>query len=83
MNEESLVVAARHFEVLDARFRHVPVFLHAGVNDGVAPPETQRAIAEALRQQGFEVRAVSSTGGHEVDAAPLRGALDWFSGSAR
>lgn len=79
INEDTLSGAARHFEVLDAGFRSVPVFLHSGAGDAVATPEDHRKVAASLRRAGFgNVRLVSTPGGHEVEPAPLGEALGWF-----
>ncbi len=79
INEDTLLAAATRFDVLDARLRHLPVFLQSGRRDDIATPMDHRAIAAALKKAGFDrVRVVSVDGGHQVDAAPLADALEWF-----
>lgn len=81
IDEDTFSAAARHFGLLDARFRRTPVFLQAGAKDAVATPEDHRKVAASLVRSGFEhVRIETSPGGHEVDAWSLREALEWFVG---
>jgi hypothetical protein len=78
-NEETLVDAARQFDVFDAGFKRVPVFLHAGATDELAGVAELKRLATALRRSGFEnVRTVTAPGGHAVDSDSLGAALDWF-----
>ncbi len=79
INEDTLLTASAQFGALDDRFRHVPVFLQSGHRDEIATPMDHRAIAAKLKKAGFDrVRIVSFDGAHQVDAAPLADALDWF-----
>jgi hypothetical protein len=83
-NEDALLEAARHFGVLDVRFRKIPVFLQSGADDRVATPADHRRIASELTGAGFRnVRIASPPGGHEVTPATLGDALDWFEALAR
>lgn len=83
VNTNALGEAARQFGVLDEAMRAVPVFLQGGLKDRVATPAQHRGIEDDLRAAGFkQVRLEFVAGGHMVDAAPLRGALEWFAGPA-
>ena len=78
-NENALLEAARSFDVLDARFRRIPVFLQSGTDDKVATPDDHRRIARELERAGFQdVQVKPMPGGHEVSPAGLGEALDWF-----
>lgn len=78
-NENAVLDAARHFDLLYTQFRRIPVFLQSGANDRVATPDDHRRIAAELRSAGFHnVRIASPPGGHEVRSQPLGEALDWF-----
>lgn len=78
-NEDTVTEAARHFGVIDAGFRRVGIFLHAGAADTVATAQDQRRILAALERAGFEnLRTLTTTGGHEVDPGALGEALEWF-----
>jgi predicted esterase len=79
-NEDTLAPAARDFDVLDERFRRIPVFLQSGENDSVATPADHRRVQADLENAGFRrVRVEYFAGTHEVAPAPLRQALRWFS----
>lgn len=81
INADTIVAAARHFDVLDDRFRRIPVFLQSGENDELATPDDHRAVYDGLKRAGFkDVRVKYVASAHEVDPAPLRAALDWFRG---
>jgi predicted esterase len=55
------------------------VFLQSGRKDEVATQDEHRAIFADLKRAGFRrVQIAYFPGAHEVDAAPLRAALDWF-----
>ena len=83
-NENALLHAARAFEVLDEKFRKVPVFLQSGVNDTVATPEDHRRIARELERAGFvNVRIAAAPGGHEVNPELLGEALEWYASRAK
>jgi predicted esterase len=78
-NENALLDAARHFDVLDGTFRKIPVFLQSGMKDTVSTPDDHRRIAKELERAGFEnVRIQPAPGGHEVVPELLGEALDWF-----
>jgi predicted esterase len=79
INQETLVAAAEKFDVLDPKFKNVPVFLQSGLKDEVATQAEHRAVFADLKRAGFRrVQIAYFPGAHEVDAAPLRDALDWF-----
>jgi predicted esterase len=79
INQDTLIPAAEKFNVLDAKFKNVPVFLQAGRRDEVATPDQHRAIFTDLKRAGFRrVQIAYFPGEHEVDPAPLRAALEWF-----
>jgi predicted esterase len=79
INADTIVSAARHFGVLNERFRRTPVFLQSGQNDTIATPADHRSVHDQLERAGFkEVRIEYGTGSHEVDPPSLRTALDWF-----
>lgn len=79
INQETLIAAAEKFNVLDAKFKNVPVFLQSGRKDEIATPEQHRVIFADLKRAGFRrVQIAYFPGAHEVDPAPLRAALDWF-----
>jgi len=79
INQETLVAAAQTFNVLDAKFKNVPVFLQAGRQDEIATQDQHRAIFADLKRAGFRrVQIAYFPGTHEVDPGPLRDALDWF-----
>ncbi len=79
INADTIVPAAQYFNVLDERFRRIPVFLQSGENDELATPDDHRAVYDGLKRAGFkDVRVKYVAAAHEVDPAPLRAALDWF-----
>ena len=79
INADTIVPAAQYFNVLDERFRRIPVFLQSGENDELATPDDHRAVYDVLKRAGFkDVRVKYVAAAHEVDPAPLRAALDWF-----
>lgn len=79
INRDTIVDAARQFHVLDENFRRTPIFLQSGEKDEVATPADHRAVADELKRAGFRhVRIEHVAGEHDVDAGPLRGALEWF-----
>jgi len=79
INEATLVDAAKQFNVLNAAFRRIPVFLQAGARDDVATSSDHQAVASELRRAGFKnVRIEYFSGGHEIEPRPMRAALDWF-----
>ena len=79
INQETLVDAARQFDVLNAAFRRTPVFLQTGTLDDVSSPADHQAVASDLRRAGFRnVRVEYFPGAHEVEPGPMRAALEWF-----
>jgi predicted esterase len=79
INESSLVSAAQSFDVLDDKFKRIPIFLQSGTTDEISSVGDHRTVSSALNRAGFKnVRVEYFTGGHEVDPRPLRTALDWF-----
>jgi predicted esterase len=79
INRDTLVSAAEHFNVLNAAFKSIPVFLQSGETDEVSTPADHRAIHADLKRAGFRrVRIEYFQGSHDVDPAPLRMALEWF-----
>jgi predicted esterase len=82
VNQDALGDAARKFGVLDASFRHLPVFLQGGLKDEVATPAQHRRVQAELRDAGFkQVRLEFVPGDHAVDTSLLQGALEWFAAS--
>jgi predicted esterase len=78
-NQDTLAPAARDFDVLDERFRRIPVFLQSGEKDAVATPADHRRVQADLENAGFRrVRVEYFAGAHEVEPALLRQALHWF-----
>ncbi len=79
INEDTLLPASATFDVLDANFRRIPVFLQSGRHDEIATPVDHREIAAKLKKAGFaNVRIEYFAGEHEVDPVPLGAALRWF-----
>ena len=79
VNADTVVPAAEHFNVLDSRFKRVPIFLQSGENDELATPDDHRIIYDSLKRAGFQdVRIKYVPTSHQVDPASLRTALDWF-----
>jgi predicted esterase len=79
INLDVVVPAATQFKVLNADFRRIPIFLQYGDDDIVATPADHRRVYDELMRAGFgNLRMESFHGSHEVNAQPLRRALDWF-----
>ena len=79
INQETLVAAATQFNVLNAAFKRIPVFVQAGNGDKVATPADHQDVVTDLKRAGFKnVRFELTQGAHEVDPEPLGAALDWF-----
>jgi predicted esterase len=79
INQDTLVAAATQFNVLNAAFKRVPVFLQAGEKDEVATPANHQDVASDLMRAGFKnVRIGQFPGAHEIDPGPMRAALEWF-----
>jgi hypothetical protein len=65
-------------------FRAVPVFLSSGDTDRIATPAQHRAVAAALRADGFtHVRLETYAGRHLLNPAHVTEALRWFESTAR
>ena len=83
INADAVISAARHFKVLDAEYKRIPIFLQYGEDDAISTPADHRIISEELLRVGFKnVRIESFKGAHEVDPTPMRKALLWFRESA-
>jgi predicted esterase len=79
INQETLVAAATQFNVLNAAFKRVPVFVQAGKADRISTPADHQDVVTDLKRAGFRnIRVELTEGAHEVDPLPLRAALDWF-----
>ena len=78
-----MVAAAEQFQVLDAKFKNIPIFLQSGEKDEVATPADHRAVYAELRRAGFRrVRLEYFPGAHEIDPTQLGVALDAFRATA-
>jgi len=83
INQDTLVAAAEQFQVLDAKFKNIPIFLQSGEKDEVATPADHRAVYAELRRAGFRrVRLEYFPGAHEIDPTQLGVALDAFRATA-
>ncbi|MEO8345997.1 MAG: hypothetical protein ABI607_09900 [Betaproteobacteria bacterium] len=79
INQETLVAAATQFNVLNSAFKRIPVFVQAGNADQVSTPADHQDVITDLKRAGFKnIRLEVTQGGHDVDPAPLRAALEWF-----
>ena len=79
INTDAVMSAARHFNVLDANFKRMPIFLQYGDSDDIATPTEHWNVYDELKRAGFQnLRIESVRAAHEVDPTPLRKALDWF-----
>ncbi|MBH9577163.1 hypothetical protein [Inhella proteolytica] len=79
VNEDQVSPAARSLEVLDGRYRQLPIVLQSGRADAVATPRQHRAVEAALREQGFrQLRLRTVDGGHAPSIDALPEALAWF-----
>jgi hypothetical protein len=60
-------------------FKRVPIFLSSGSSDPIASPQQAAAVKQAMERSGFtNVRLESYRGGHRLDNAQLKQALNWF-----
>jgi predicted esterase len=60
-------------------FLDVPIFLSNGRNDPIAGPGPASLVRQSMEQTGFrKVRLELYAGGHQLDSAQLRAALQWF-----
>lgn len=79
INEESFVKAGKQFEVNNAAFLRIPVFLLVGDRDRMSSPNAHRRVEKQLKKGGAQnVRLEIIEGPHYVDPKPLKGALEWF-----
>ncbi len=79
ISTDTLVPAARHFNVLNDAFRRVPVFLQSGEQDEISTPADHQGVFADVKRVGFKnVRIEYFPGAHDVDPGPLRAALEWF-----
>ena len=79
ISSDTLLDAAQQLNVMNDKFRRVPVFLQSGDADTIATPEDHRKIAADLKRAGFRnVRVELFSGAHDIDARPFRTALEWF-----
>lgn len=79
INSDTIVPAARHFNVLNETFSRVPIFLQSADDDEIATPADHQGVRDDLQRAGFKhVRLEQAGGSHRVDPGPLRAALDWF-----
>ena len=81
INEDTVLSAARQFNVQIEAYRRVPVFLLSGETDEIATATMadHRRIQDELRRAGFSnVRIEYFAGPHVVHPRPLRIALEWF-----
>ncbi len=78
-NEDAMADALTTYRPDQRAFRNIPVFLSSGDQDPIATPEQQRDVSLDLTQQGFRhVRLERYAGRHEVNAAHITAALQWF-----
>ena len=78
VNEDELSVSYQRSH-LGKEFLRTPVFISSGNNDGIAPPDRARAVADSIKGAGFtSVRFVMFSGGHAVKNAHTIEALRWF-----
>ena len=83
INEETVAKAGKQFQVLDAGFKQMPVFLLGGRNDTMATPKAHRGVERRLQRAGFaHVRLDFIDGAHQIDPRPLATALAWFAAEA-
>ena len=79
INISTLVDAAQQFNVMNDRFKRIPIFLQSGEADKVSTPADHQKIATELQRVGFKnIRVGVLPGAHEVDPGPFRNALEWF-----
>jgi hypothetical protein len=77
--QNTVLDAARQLDLLNDRYRRVPVFLQSGETDEIATMADHRRVQDELRRAGFRnVRIEYFPGPHIVNPSPLRTALDWF-----
>jgi predicted esterase len=80
INVDTVASTARDMNVLDERYKRIPVFLQSGDKDVVSTPGDHRRVQSELERAGFKrTRIEYFVGTHEVEPALLRTALHWFS----
>lgn len=80
INQDTISPTARDMNVLDERYKRIPVFLQSGEKDVVSTPAEHRRVQSELERAGFRhTRVEYFAGRHEVEPALLRTALHWFS----
>jgi predicted esterase len=80
INVDTIASTAREMNVLDERYKRVPVFVQSGEKDVVSTPAEHRRVQAELEHAGFKrTRIEYFPGRHEVEPALLRTALQWFS----
>ncbi len=58
INQDTIVSAAREFNVLDEAYKGIPIFLQSGLSDEIATPADHRRVQSDLLHAGFRhVRA--------------------------
>jgi hypothetical protein len=83
-NEPAMADALENYRPERRPFVAVPVFLSSGDQDPIATPEQQRDVRIALADAGFRrVRLETYAGGHELNAAHVAAALQWFTELAK
>ena len=83
VNVDTVIDAANVFNVLNANFKRIPIFLQAGNADLTATPAQHQDIAFELERAGFKnVRLEYVPGEHDVDPTLLPEALGWFARTA-
>lgn len=83
VNVDTVIDAANVFNMLNANFKRIPIFLQAGNADLTATPAQHQEIAFELQRAGFEnVRLEYVPGEHDVDPTLLPEALGWFARTA-
>jgi len=79
INEDTIIAAARHFNILNETFKRIPIFLQSGEKDEIATPGDHQAVQKELKRAGFRnIRIEYFPGPHAVDPGPMRTALVWF-----
>ena len=78
-NEPTMALALENYRPDPRTFQAIPVFLSSGDQDPVATPEQQHDSCRELQQAGFKrVRLETYLGAHELNAAQVTAALQWF-----
>jgi predicted esterase len=78
-NQDTVVPAARLFDVLNDAYRRVPIFLQSGEMDVISTMADHQRVMDEIKGAGFRnVRIEYCPGPHDVAPRLLRTALDWF-----